>query len=110
MAALERKTVREQLLYLYARLVADARFGPGDLSVAKGHAAGYWPFVMRCYRRLLARQVSRLSAARENVKAGLNVDYCVCWGPREPLQGTGRRILVARAISHSRVRGESAHG
>ncbi len=81
-----RKTVREELLYSYARLIADARFDPGEVLGLHVYPEGYWPFVIQCYRRLLGGRMARSSATRQNMRAALAVDHCAYCGSTDRLQ------------------------
>lgn len=79
-------SVREALLYEYARLIADARFDLADDGLPAGYPDGYWPFLIGRYRLLSSGRLSRSSHTRQNVRAALAVDHCAYCAGLDRLQ------------------------
>jgi hypothetical protein len=79
-----RETVRELLMYEYAKLIADSAIAVRmGLTPAKRTGAAYWSFVMATYRRLNSGAIAPSDILRENkvlMEIGDSCAYCGCSG------------------------------
>lgn len=82
-----RETVREKLLYEYAKLIADSAVGQRD-GVAPASRSGerYWSFAMATFARLKSGQITPSRIVRENKLMLGREDECAYCGSAGALQ------------------------
>ena len=83
---IRRETIGDELLYEYARIIADARFDADDEQPDRAGDSDYWSFLINRFRRLRRGELGRSSLQKESRRAAEQSDRCAYCGGDDRLQ------------------------